>query len=120
MEEDRMEVQDVNETGEPDAQEADAGTLAEVEGFVERFPGVTELPEEVHSAWLAGKPLADAYSDWRAEELERRQEAQVRESRILRQNLANFQRAPVAGVSRAAVRPQAEDAFLKGLDEDDW
>ena len=120
MEEERLELQDANETGEPEAQEMDAGVLAEVEGFVERFPGVTELPEEVHAAWLAGKPLADAYSDWRAGELERRQDAQDRESRVLRQNLANYQRAPVAGVFRAAFRPQAEDAFLKGLDEDEW
>jgi len=92
-------------------------------------PG-TQFPDEVLQAYMGGANLKDAYFRWETTstaaknaELEERNAELAKQLKILQQNQASAQRAPVRGVSSgggAASGQQAEDPYTAGFDDDYW
>ena len=83
---------------------------AEVAELIDSAPELEggTLPEAVIDAAAAGKPLKDAYAEFKAGE-----------AAVIRQNEAAREKAPVGGVSGSGGIVERElDDFLRGLNEE--
>jgi len=108
----------VEPTQEPTVQKAPSAFKdGEIEEFVQMYPGVTKIPQEVIDSHQKGVRLSVAY--------ERYQSKQAQEElRVLRQNQAAAARAPISsGVTEGGggnTKPPEKDPFLEGFDSDNW
>ena len=85
------------------------------------YPEMTQLPNEVMSAYLKGADLLSAYSAYRVAKSEQAVASVKKENTILRQNAAAAARAPVKGVTGGGNTVEREkDDFEKGFDSDPW
>ena len=79
-----------------------------------------QIPDEVTNDSLAtGKPLVQAYADWKARTASAKASRAERENKILKQNQAAAARAPVSKVTgggKTDTRPV--DDFLRGFEDD--
>ena len=97
---------------------------AEVEALLDIRPDLkkpgTKLPEEVTKECVeSGRPLAVVYLEYEARQEKARYDALLKENKKLKQNAEAASRAPVRGVSRVAVKNEADDdPFLKGFNSD--
>lgn len=112
------------ETPEPVAQPAQANPRtaftrdlrSEVEQLRLLYPDIKEMPDTVAKDVAKGVPLMDAYQKYQIEQSNKAAETLKKENKILRQNAANVQRAPVRGVTGGGAAPQKSDPFTAGFD----
>lgn len=88
---------------------------SDMAAFVKAHPGVTKLPQEVINAVIAGANISVAYAEYESKK-------DKEEIRILKQNQAAAERAPVSGVSKhgSTIHKGDKDPFEAGFDGDDW
>ena len=90
-----------------------------------------QLRQEIYAAvQQPGVTFLQAYNDYQrrqtqadAERARSDAEKLRKENRILKNNAASADRAPVSGVSkggRASEKSQESDPFIRGFDSDDW
>jgi len=113
------------ETQVPEAATPTTGKSAlddDIAAFVKAFPGVTELPKEVVDAVKAGVNITAAYTAYKNKLANAETDKAKAEARILKQNQAAAEKAPVSGVSKhgRASGVQKKDAFAEGFDSDVW
>jgi len=89
---------------------------AEVEQLKLLYPDVREIPDEVAKKVASGSRVIDAYQAYLSQQSSKAAETLKKENKILRQNAANAQKAPVRGVSGGGVTPQKSDPFSEGFD----
>lgn len=90
---------------------------AELAEFVNRFPGVTKLPDEVIADNRRGVRLSDAYERYQSKLANSEQTKLRQELAVLKQNQAAAAKAPVSGtVGKAApAKEEPEEPFMKGF-----
>lgn len=99
---------------------------AEVKALLDLRPELqkpgTKLPEEVTKECVeSGKPLSVVYLEWERRQEKARYDALLKENKKLKQNAEAASRAPVRGVSKVAVKNEADDdPFIKGFDSEDF
>lgn len=121
----KMQDAEVKEDTKP-AEEKPAGRdfKAEVEALLDIRPDLkkpgTKLPDAVTEECVkSGRPLAVVYLEYEARQEKARYDALLKENKKLKQNAEAASRAPVRGVSRVAVKNEADDdPFLKGFNSD--
>ena len=87
---------------------------ADVKAFVRAYPGVTKLPPEVITSVRAGENLTAAYARYEAGKAKS-------ELKIVKQNQAAAEKAPVSGVTKNGITdPKKKDPFEMGFDDDTW
>jgi len=85
----------------------------EVQEFVQAFPGVTKVPQEVWDGVRDGKSLAGSYRDWQGKRL-REENRQLREAlKAKEKNAANREKS--VGSQRSAGAGGRADAFVSTL-----
>lgn len=85
----------------------------EVQEFVQAFPGVTEVPQEVWDGVRDGKSLTGAYRDWQGKRL-REENRQLREALEAKEkNAANREKS--VGSQRSEGAGGRADAFVSAL-----
>lgn len=99
----------------------DLGT--EARALLAAYPELVgqKLPAAVTTAWAAGKPLTEAYREYKETQQKAESDALRKENQILKQNAASAAKAPVSGVSRnGSADTKPTDHFVAGFDSDDW
>ncbi len=95
------------------AQEGQGRVEREVEEFVQAFPGVTKVPQEVWNGVRDGKSLTNAYRDWQGKRLSE-ENRQLREAlKAKEKNAANRDKS--VGSQRSEGAGGHKDAFLSAL-----
>lgn len=80
-----------------------------------------QVPDAVVQATIKGKPLIQAYSDYRVQQAESKAAALSKENSVLKQNAASAAKAPVKGVTGGGkTDTEPESDFLKGFNSDTW
>ena len=112
----QKQEQPAQETGQRDYRQ-------EVADLFRTYPEARtiQIPDDVkNDAIQTGKPLVQAYADWKARTASAEASRANRENKILRQNQAAAARAPVKKTTGGGKTDNSpEDPFLKGFNDDD-
>jgi len=85
----------------------------EVQEFVQAFPGVTKVPQEVWNGVRDGKTLTGAYQDWQGKRLQE-ENRHLREAlKAKEKNAANREKS--VGSQRSEGAGGRRDAFVNAL-----
>ena len=115
-------VKPVTKQEEQPAEKSGRDFKAEVADLFRAYPGARteKIPDEVtNDALTMGKPLVQAYADWKARTSSAKATRAERENKILKQNQAAAAKAPVSKVTgggKTDTNPM--DDFLRGFNED--
>ena len=96
---------------------------AEATSLIQARPDLAgkQLPNEVLTAFNAGKNLLAAYTEYEARQAKAEVAKLRKENEIYKQNAASAAKAPVKGVSGGgATDTKAKDPFEEGFDSDDY